>query len=236
MANVALIGADGAGKTSVGRRLEADETVKIKYLYMGVNPESGSYLLPTTRCILRIKRWLGKPTSMGLPRDSERTKPRPKGLIRRAAARLKSSLLFANRLLEEWYRQCVSWYYQRRGYLVVFDRHYYADYYVHDIAGKPAHRSLGRRLHGFVLKRLYPKPDLVILLDAPAAVLFARKREGTVELLERRRQEYLELGALSQRFVVVDASQPLEEVMHRVTAIIREFCPSKKGARCAARV
>ena len=37
MVTVALIGADGAGKTTVGRRLEEGGEVRIKYLYMGIN-------------------------------------------------------------------------------------------------------------------------------------------------------------------------------------------------------
>ena len=48
-----------------------------------------------------------------------------------------------------------------------------------------------RRIHGYNLRRLYPRPDLVILLDAPAEVFFARKGEGTLESIESRRQEYL---------------------------------------------
>jgi hypothetical protein len=37
-----------------------------------------------------------------------------------------------------------------------------------------------------MLEHFYPKPNLVIYLDAPAEMLFARKKEGTIELLEQR--------------------------------------------------
>ena len=58
------------------------------------------------------------------------------------------------------------------------------DYYAHDISNTDPARPLRHRLHGVFLDRWYPRPDLVIFLDAPAEVLFARKHEGTIPLLE----------------------------------------------------
>ena len=49
MVTVALIGADGAGKTSVARALERSRDLPIKYLYMGINTEASNHMLPTTR-------------------------------------------------------------------------------------------------------------------------------------------------------------------------------------------
>jgi thymidylate kinase len=73
------------------------------------------------------------------------------------------------------------------------------------------------------LRRFYPRPDLIICLDAPAEVLFARKGEGTPELLERRRQEYLQLRQVAPHFVIVDATQTEEEVVRLVTGLIADF-------------
>jgi len=81
--------------------------------------------------------------------------------------------------------------------------------------------ALSRRLHGYVLTRLYPQPDLVVLLDAPPEVLFARKGEGTIGSLGRRRAEYMQLGATLERFAVVDATLPLPVVIRDVAAIVR---------------
>jgi thymidylate kinase len=78
-------------------------------------------------------------------------------------------------------------------------------------------------LHGFILSRLCPKPDLVIYLDAPAEILFERKGEGTVESLERRRREYLELGKVLDGFAVVDASRSVEAVTRDVAAEIEAY-------------
>ncbi len=227
MVTVALIGADGAGKTTIGRRLEKESTLPMKYIYMGINPEASNHLLPTTRVMLRIKRALGKSSHMGGPPDLARTKRRNRGPLRRTVASLKSNLLFVNRLGEEWFRQWVAWYYQRRGHVVLFDRHFYSDYYAHDIAGENPERPLYRRIHGFVLNKLYPKPDLVILLDAPAEVLLARKGEGTLHLLERRRQEYWQLRDRVPHFAVVDADQPVDDVTRHVLELIQDFSQGK---------
>jgi len=127
-----------------------------------------------------------------------------------------------NQVTEEWYRQVVAWTYVRSGVIVIFDRHFFFDFYAHDVAGGSA-RSFDRRLHGFLLSRVYPKPDLIIYLDAPPELLFDRKGEGTLEWLERRRQEYLEFAPAMKHFVVVDASRPLHEVTRDVAEAILAF-------------
>jgi thymidylate kinase len=132
-------------------------------------------------------------------------------------------------MAEEWFRQGLVWYYQRRGHIVLFDRHFFSDYYAHDIAGNGARRPLARRIHGFVLDRFYPRPDLVICLDAPAEVLFARKGEGTLALLERRRQEYLHLRDVVKHFATVDATQSEDEVAREVADLIWDFYRTKTG-------
>lgn len=227
MFTVALIGSDGAGKTTIGRRLARQMPNFIKYIYMGINLEASNLVLPTTRLLLEVKRAIGKRPDMSGPPDPTRVKPRPKGILRRAAAGLKSVLRLLNRLGEEWFRQLIAWYYVRRGYVVLFDRHFYSDYYAHDIAGDDPDRPLTSRIHGFVLDRLYPKPDLIILLDAPADLLFARKGEGTPALLERRRQEYLQLQDSIEHFAVVDASQTEDAVAEDVIALIESFRQSR---------
>lgn len=222
MFTVALIGPDGAGKTTVARRLEDALPVAVKYLYMGVNPDSSNHVLPTTRLVHALKRARGaKPDTAG-PRDPRTLAGAPANGRRRVVSSARSFLRLANRLAEEWHRQLVASVHVRRGSIVVFDRHFLADYYAYDVAGGVT-RPLTRRLHGFVLSRLYPRPDLVIYLDAPAEVLLARKGEGTLELLTRRRSEYLELARVMRNFRVVDASRPVDEVTHDVVELIGAF-------------
>jgi thymidylate kinase len=172
---VALIGADGAGKTTIGRRLEQALPMRATYLYMGVNAEASNRMLPTTRLVRAAKRATGNVPDSGPPRarSSERAVA-PGGTARRSVAGLRAVLRLLNRLAEEWHRQLLAWRHVRRGEVVVFDRHFFADYYSHDVAAA-GYRSITRRIHGFVLRRLYPRPDLVVFLDAPPETLFARK-------------------------------------------------------------
>jgi thymidylate kinase len=223
MFTVALIGPDGAGKTTIGREIEQVLSIPIKYVYMGINLEASNLVLPTTRLVLEVKRALGKRPDMSGPPDPTRTKSRPKGGIKGLFASFKSGLRLANRLSEEWFRQFVVWFYQSRGYVVLFDRHFFFDYYFHHVVENGLERSLSDRMHGFFLERLYPRPDLVICLDAPAEVLFSRKGEGTVALLESRRQEYLGLQNVVKNFVKVDVTKPKDEVLREVSDVIMRF-------------
>ena len=220
---VALIGPDGAGKTTVARQLEQVLPVPVKYMYMGVNPDSSNYLLPTTRAVQALRRRRGvKPDTLG-PRDSRATDLAvARGKVQRGLRSARSFVRLGNRLAEEWHRALVASRHRRRGSIVVFDRHFFADYYAYDVAAQPR-RTASRRLHGFILSRLYPRPDLVIYLDAPAEILLERKGEGTLESLERRRREYVELGRILEGFAVVDANRPLDTVTRDVAGTIETF-------------
>jgi thymidylate kinase len=231
MFTVALIGPDGAGKTTISRRLEHSLPLPVKYVYMGVNLDSSNVMLPTTQLIKALKRARGAPPDVAGPPDPTRVKPPPKGALKRALAGVKSFLRLINQLSEEWFRQGLAWYYQRRGYIVLFDRHYFSDYYAYDIANPHRGQPLARRIHGFMLQHVYPRPDLVIYLDAPAEVLFQRKGEGTLEALERRRQEYLQMRDLVPRFVVVDATPAVDDVVRAVTDVISNFYRDRAGGK-----
>jgi thymidylate kinase len=225
---VALIGPDGAGKTTLARRLEHELPMAATYLYMGVSADSSDRMLPTTRLAHALKRRRGAPPdTAGPPDPADVSKPKPRGAVKRARRAVRSVLRLGNQLAEESYRNMLAWRYLRRGVVVLFDRHYFADYYAYDIANGA--RPLSRRLHGWALRRVYPRPDLVVYLDAPAEVLLARKGEGTLGALERRRGDYLELARVTPNFEVVDAARPLDEVAGDLVTIVAEFSTRRAG-------
>jgi thymidylate kinase len=226
MTTVALIGPDGAGKTTVAQRLPALLPVPVRYLYMGVSTDSSNVMLPTTRLARRLKRALGAPPDTAGPPSHGPRRPRSRSFLRRRVADVRAGLRVGNRLAEEWYRQWLAWRWTRSGAVVLFDRHFFVDYHAYDVDAAEE-RSWSQRLHGLVLGRFYPRPDLVIYLDAPGEVLLARKGEGSVEALERRRGEYRAIADHVQDFVEVDATRPVEEVTGAVADVIRSRLPGR---------
>ena len=218
MTSLALIGPDGAGKTTIARRLADDPELAVEYLYLGVNPAASNHMLVTTRLIGWLGRRRGTGGDHGPPPAADEMFDRPTSLKRE----VKSTLRVVNQIADEWYRQAIAQVMQLRGRVVVFDRHYLADYSTHDMAASTS-LPFHRRLHGFVLRHLYPKPGAVVMLDAPAEVLLARKGEGTVDDLERRRQDYLALRSSTEQFFVVDAANDVDAVYADVAEIIAEL-------------
>ena len=229
MFTVAVIGPDGAGKSAVTRRLQQALPLPVKYVYMGVNLESSNVVLPTTRIALELKRWRGGRPDMAGPPDPTRVTPVIKNRLKRLAKEAKTSLRLANLMAEEWYRQIVVRNYLRDGYIVLSDRHFFCDYYAHDIAVDRSQLPFARRVHGAMLDRYYPRPDLLICLDAPGDVLFARKGEGSPAMLEARRQEYLRLRDAVEHYVLVDATQSLEAVTQETGDLILGFYVDQGG-------
>lgn len=223
MFSVALVGPDGCGKTTICHRLQESFSLPTRYVYMGVSTDSSNVMLPTTRLLRAIKRLRGVPADTHGPRDPSTIAADPAGRARRFVRGIKSLLSLMNRMAEEWFRQVITWVYEWRGYVVLFDRHFFPDYYSYDVAETPYKKTLARRIHGLMLKHIYPKPGLMIYLDAPAEVLLARKGEGTAELLEERRKAYQEMGRLVPNFVVIDATQPEDKVLDDVKASILAF-------------
>jgi thymidylate kinase len=238
MLSVALIGPDGAGKTTVSQRLAGELKIPVKTIYLGVNTESSNVMLPTTRILRRLKRAMGAPPDNAGPPDPFRVKTPPRGLRKRILWEAKAWLRLLYQLSEEWYRLGVASVSSRRGILVLFDRHYYSDFHAYEIAQNGRNLPVQRRIHGFFLEHLYPRPGLVIFLDAPGDVLLARKGEGTVEALERRRKDYWQIKDRVAYFEVVDASQPLDEVVRQTRKLIEFYYESqmRKTKRMKANV
>lgn len=218
MSAIALIGPDGAGKTTLTRMLVTSKTIRCRYLYMGIEISSSNLALPTSRLIARMRGSI----------DRRKAEDSRSSGSRRRRSGLVAWILLLNRLAEEWFRQLVSWYFQQRGFVVIYDRHFAFDFAAEIAAGD--HETLQQRIHRWCVTRLYPKPDLVIFLDAPGELLFARKGELDVEELERRRQAFLRQGARMRDFIVVEASQPLQAVFAEVEREVSRFCAGRSQA------
>lgn len=135
--------------------------------------------------------------------------PRP-GTIRRVRG-----IGFTGQLLNQWKGWLRGSYHRRRGRLVLFDRYPYDAL----LPTRFRYDRLGQARR-WLLAHACPAPELVMLLDAPGEVLYARKGEKTLELLERQRKAYRALLPVLPRAVVVDASRDAEEVRREVTRLI----------------
>jgi thymidylate kinase len=82
-----------------------------------------------------------------------------------------------------------------------------------------------------LLFRLVHKPDLVILLDAPAEVLHSRKQEVPFEETGRQREAYLALVGSMRNGHVVDANRPPEQVSGAVAEVILRHQADRVASR-----
>src|SRR5437773_6301849 len=116
MSSIAIIGPDGAGKTTITRMLQASSSLPLKYLYMGINIEASNFALPTSRLIEYVKRYRQKKSDVSPQPDESHQKGDGRG---RFAGKLWDAARLANRLADEWYRQLLAWDYQILGYIAL---------------------------------------------------------------------------------------------------------------------
>jgi thymidylate kinase len=227
---IALVGPDGAGKSTVAREVAARLRGRVTCVYMGVNLDSASHMLPTTRLARALAGLVRRRSASGSPRlptDADATAawgPKARG----AGYTIRSLLRLVGWLAEEWFRQALVWLAAARGRVVLLDRHFFLDFFAYDVTSREG--PIARRMHGLVLRRLYPRPDVVVFLDAPAEVLLARKGEGTMASIERRRREYLSAAPHVPRFIRIDADRPIEAVAADVV-VIAEQAVARRGRR-----
>jgi thymidylate kinase len=173
--SLAVLGPDGAGKTSLANALLTTVPLGTRYVYLGM--------------------W--RPSRL---RDALRHLPGARLALVATKLAAKSALIRYHRSL---------------GRIVIVDRYSYdADVSSTERTDWKAHVSAP------VLKRMTPDPDLIVLLDAPAEVMYARKGEHDLQKLRRLRAGYLALADRDPRVVVVDATQPREDVTRQVSALL----------------
>jgi thymidylate kinase len=113
----------------------------------------------------------------------------------------------AVRPFKVWARYLLALSHQARGHLVVFDR------YTYDALQDPQPPLAQlKRPYFWLLAHTCPPPDLVLVLDVPGTVSFARKGEYPAEELEGERRSYLRLRTRLPQLQVLDATQPRDRV------------------------
>lgn len=175
---VALLGPDGAGKSTLAQSIQATSYFPARQVYMGLYQKKA------------VKHH----------------------------ARQIPGFSFIHLLLTQWKRYLSARLLQARGNLVIFDRYPYDSR-----LSSQTMLSWPKKLRRWALAHACPSPDLVLILDAPAETLFARKGEHTVPLLEHQRQSYLKLQASLPQASVLDTTTGIEQLRRNAIALIWQF-------------
>jgi len=224
--SVAIVGPDGAGKSTVSRRVVAELGRRAFRIYMGVNLDESNVVLPTTRLLLVVKRRRGaRPDLTGSVAEAHS-----------ARQRVREGVRLLNLIAEEWYRALIAGIQRLRGRTVIMDRHFLPDYWRQDAAPPPdARRSAVRKLHGWLLRTVYPEPDHYIFLDAPPSLLLRRKDEAGPEYLQNRRDDYVAFGREHRNVTVVDTDRDVDEVVDACLRVVDKVQSQRSALRRSRR-
>ena len=157
---LAFVGPDGAGKGTIIEGLREAIPVAVDVIYMGS---------PQSRRLRKAAATTPPTEDVGEPTWRRRLEP-----------------LFVTRTLARQSRRLLRVYVAAwRGRIVLCDRHP-----LEALAIDPRQTRIARALERFVVREIFPWPDRVVVLDAPAEVMYRRKGEHSVEVLDAWRRGY----------------------------------------------
>jgi thymidylate kinase len=108
--------------------------------------------------------------------------------------------------------------------LVIWDRYY------HDILVDPRRYRYGAPMWvAHLIHKTIPKPDLIILFDAPAHVVQHRKKEVPHNESARQREEYFKLVSKEKNGIVINSALPLRLVSMNTQEAILKTMELKAG-------
>jgi thymidylate kinase len=182
---VAVLGPDGAGKSTLVSGLRHSLALTTRSYYLGV--------LKTTDVTRRLRRVM--PGLMLVVRLVK---------FRTICARARRAA--------------------RRGEVVLFDR------YSYDAFLPVTQQGVRGPVSAWLILRACPPPDMTLVLDVPAEVMFARKGELGEARLADFRMRYLAMHSRVPGLRVLDASRHAAEVEKAATALIwRELAGARTG-------
>lgn len=200
---VVFLGADGSGKSTVIERVEQDLAPAFRRTqYMHLRPRLGRAASENSTPVIDPH---GQP---------------PRSWITSTLKMFYFLFDYGVGYLWKIYPQLV------RSTFVLFDR-YYQDLLV----DSKRYRYGGSMWLARLVGKLIPKPDLWILLDAPAEVLQRRKQEVPFAETARQQEAYLNLVSHFPNAVIVDSSKPLDEVLADVNKAILDFMARRTNKR-----
>ena len=206
--DVALLGPDGAGKTTLCTMISELPSRKVPFgnahyrkLYHRVLPPLGAI----ESALLRR------------PRRPQPDPMNPHGMSPRHP--LVWLFSYGYYTVDHWLSEII-WNRQKLAHinLMLHDRHP-----LEVVIDPRRYRYTGPLFLARWIGRLAPKPDLVVVLDAPPEVIQARKQDVTFEETVRQRAAYRALAESLPNGRIVDATQPLDKVISDVISHITAF-------------
>ncbi|BCL60055.1 hypothetical protein DGMP_07480 [Desulfomarina profundi] len=110
--------------------------------------------------------------------------------------------------------------------LKIWDRYYY------DLLIDPKRYRYGAPMwFAKMIGTFVPEPDLIILLDAPAEVIYARKKEVPLEETVRQRKAYLAFAHSRKNCIIIDTNKPVEESVAEACKQILDYLERRTQKR-----
>lgn len=200
---VALLGVDGAGKTTVGE----------------------GFINAMQPAFRGVKRYHLRPDSFASRDKSDEPVIDPHGSEPRGVVASVTKLLF---FILDYAIGSLSWgiLMKRRSHLIVSDR------YFHDLLVDPIRYRYGAPMWLAKLAScLVPAPDLFIVFDASAEIVQTRKREVSFDETLRQREAYLSFAKSKQNCIVVDTAVGIDESVRKTNEAVLNYLEIRQLGR-----
>ncbi|GAB2530090.1 nucleoside/nucleotide kinase family protein [Rufibacter soli] len=217
---IAIVGADGSGKSTVTSNLRKtfQQKLDVYSLYFGRGDGNSSW---PRKVLAKARALVGASPKKGMTRGPGNLYPKPKRGFVANLYRCMQALLVAAEKKRNLHRMQEA---KKMGMLVICDRFpqnqimgYNDGPLLHHLrfSGNPLFRALARYEGSLYAKIANSSPDIAFKLIADARVVEARKPgETSLQMLENKIEGIKALTFPKQtKVVVIDASQPLEEVL-----------------------